>query len=55
MLDISTIVFVLSIVVIGVLLTVTIRRDFVNKKRLQRDLQRQSSHIRARRRPAGRP
>jgi hypothetical protein len=50
LLDISTIVFVLSIVVVGVLLTVTIRRDFVNHRRLRRDLQRQTDHLRARRR-----
>ncbi|HEX8285811.1 MAG TPA: hypothetical protein VF588_20810 [Pyrinomonadaceae bacterium] len=55
MLDITIIVFVLSIVVVGVLLTVTIRRDFVNRKRFQRDLRRQTDHIRARRRPAERP
>jgi hypothetical protein len=53
--DITTIVFVFSIVVVGILLTATIRRDFVNKKRLQRDLQRQANHMRARRRSAERP
>jgi hypothetical protein len=50
LLDITTIVFVLSIVVVGVLLTVNIRRDFVNRRRLGRDIQRQTDHLRARRR-----
>jgi hypothetical protein len=53
--DISTIAFVLSIVVAGVLLTAAIRRDFVNRRRLGRDLQRQTDHLRARRRPVERP
>jgi hypothetical protein len=53
--DISTIAFVLSIFVVGLLLTATIRRDFVNRRRLRRDLQRQTDHLRARRRPAERP
>lgn len=52
--DISTITFVFSIVVVGLLLTATIRRDFANKKRLSRDIQRQTEHLRARRRHAGR-
>jgi hypothetical protein len=55
LLDISTIVFVLSIFVVGLLLTAAIRRDFVNRKRLHRDLQRQTDHVRSRRRPAERP
>ncbi|MCA1618429.1 MAG: hypothetical protein LC795_03770 [Acidobacteria bacterium] len=50
MLDITTIVFVLSIVVVGVLLTINIRRDFVKRRRLRRDFQRQTDHLRARRR-----
>ena len=50
MLDITTIVFVLSIMVVGVLLTINIRRDFIRRKRLRLDLQRQTDHLRARRR-----
>jgi hypothetical protein len=50
LLDISIIVFVLSIIIVGVLLTATIRRDFIRRKRLRRDLQRQTDHLRARRR-----
>lgn len=53
MLDISTITFVLSLVVIGLMLTAAIRRDFVSRKRLRRDLQRQTDHVRARRGSAG--
>ena len=54
--DISTITFVIAIVVIGLLLTATIRRDFSERRRLrQRDIQRQINHLRARRRPAERP
>jgi hypothetical protein len=53
--DISVITFVLSIIVVGVLLTAAIRRDFVNRKRLQRDIRRQTDHLRARRGPAERP
>ncbi len=49
--DISTILFVLSIVTVGLLLTAAIRRDFVNRRRVRRDLQRQTDRIRARRRP----
>jgi hypothetical protein len=55
LLDISTITFVLSLVVLGLLLTATIRRDFVNRRRLRRDLQRQTDHVRARRGSAGGP
>lgn len=47
--DITITVFVLSIVAIGLLLTATIRRDFINKTRLRR----QAEEIRARRRPTG--
>ena len=55
--DISTITFVFIIFVVGLLLTATIRRDFVNKQRLRRDIQRQAEHLRlrARRGPAHRP
>jgi len=53
--DITTIVFVISIFIVGLLLTVTIRRDFVGRKRLQRDIRRQTDHIRARRNPFERP
>jgi hypothetical protein len=54
LLDINTFVFVFSIVVVGLLLTVNIRRDFIHKQeRLRRDLQRQD--VRTRRRPAARP
>jgi hypothetical protein len=55
LLDISTITFVLSLFVLGLLLTAAIRRDFVNRRRLRRDVQRQADHIRARRRSAERP
>jgi hypothetical protein len=54
LLDISTIVFVLSIMVVGGLLTATIRRDFVHRRRLRHDLERQTHHLRARRRQAER-
>ena len=50
MLDITTIAFVLCIICVGLLLTATIRRDFNKRKRLRRDIQRQSDHLRARRR-----
>jgi hypothetical protein len=53
--DISVITFVLSIFVVGLLLTAAIRRDFVKRKQLHRDIQRQTDHMRARRRPAERP
>lgn len=55
MLDISTIVFVLSIMVVGALLTATIRRDFIHRRRVRRDLELQAHHLRARRRQAERP
>ncbi|MET0626522.1 MAG: hypothetical protein ABW250_26545 [Pyrinomonadaceae bacterium] len=50
MLDISTLVFVVSITIVGLLLTATIRRDFARRTRLRRDIQRQTDHLRARRR-----
>lgn len=52
--DISTIVFVFSIMVVGGLLTATIRRDFNHRTRLRRDLQRQTERLRTRRREAER-
>jgi Tfp pilus assembly protein PilX len=54
LLDISTLVFVLSIMVVGALLTATIRRDLDHRRRLRRDLQRQTERLRARRRQAER-
>ena len=53
--DFTVIVFVLSMFAVGMLLTAAIRRDFVKRKRLTRDLRREVDHIRARRRPAHRP
>jgi uncharacterized membrane-anchored protein YhcB (DUF1043 family) len=53
--DISTIAFVLGIVVIGLLLTATIRRDLIYRRQIRRDLQRQTDRIRARRRSAETP
>ena len=53
--DFTVIVFVTSMFVVGMLLTATIRRDFVKKKRLTRNLRREVDHVRARRRPAHRP
>ena len=53
--DIATIAFVLSIIVVGILLTAAIRRDFVNRRRLRRDIQRKADHLRARGHPSGRP
>jgi hypothetical protein len=50
LLDISTFVFVLSIMVVGLLLTATIRRDFARRRRPPNDLQRHVNHARARRR-----
>ncbi|HEY0174082.1 MAG TPA: hypothetical protein VGB98_23900 [Pyrinomonadaceae bacterium] len=55
MLDISILVFVLSITVVGMLLTAAVRRDFARRTRLRRDLQRQTDRLRARRRHAERP
>ena len=55
--DITVAVFVISMVVVGLLLTANIRRDFVNRKRLKRDVRREVDHARARahRRTAHRP
>lgn len=53
--DITVIVFVLSLIAVGIMLTAAIRRDFIHRKRLRRDLQRQTDHLRARQRHAGRP
>jgi hypothetical protein len=53
--DITTITFVISIVTVGLLLTATIRRDFIKRKRLRRDIQRQADHLRARGRTSGSP
>jgi hypothetical protein len=53
--DIATIAFVLSIVVVGLLLTAAIRRDFVNRKRLRRDIERKADHLRARSHTSERP
>jgi hypothetical protein len=53
--DISTITFVFIIFVVGLLLTATIRRDFIRRNSLSRDIRRQADRLRARRRPAERP
>jgi hypothetical protein len=53
--DITTITFVISIVAIGLLLTATIRRDFIKRKRLRRNIQRETDHLRARSRTSGSP
>lgn len=53
--DITGFVFVLSMLFVGLVLTATIRRDFVKRKRLASDLRREVDHARARSRPAHRP
>ena len=53
--DITTITFVISIVTVGLLLTATIRRDFTKRKRLQRNIRRETDHLRARSRTSGSP
>ena len=53
--DITTIAFVISIVTVGLLLTATIRRDFIKRKRVRREVQRQADHLRARSRTSESP
>ena len=55
MLDISVITFVISIFIVGLFLTAAIRRDFDERKRVRRDVERQIEHLRRRRRTAERP